>query len=148
MATRSFFTRVFGSVLALALLVHWGSTPGFAQQQAKMLYLVKGVASEAGAPTTPQQAVELLDGQVIPSMEALAQHQADGKILAGGIVVGARAGVWIMEASSHEEVTNLVRNLPFWGILEWEVTPLETFAHRATLEQQQVEMLKKKALMK
>jgi uncharacterized protein YciI len=108
-----------------------------------MLYVVKGVASEAGAPTTPQQAVELLEGPVIPSLEALAQHQADGTILAGGIVVGARATMFVVEAASHEEVTKLVRNLPFWGILEWQVTPLETFAHRAALERQQVERLKK-----
>ena len=106
-----------------------------------MLYLVKGVASQAGTPTMPAQAIELLQRQVIPSLEALAQHQTDGKILAGGIVVGARAAVFIVEAASHEEVTNLVRNLPFWGILEWEVTPLETFTHRATLERQQVEKL-------
>jgi hypothetical protein len=108
-----------------------------------MLYLVKGVASGAGAPTTPQQAIELLEGPVIPSLAALAKHQADGTILAGGIVVGARACVFVLESPSHEEVTNLVRNLPFWGLLEWQVTPLETFSQRATLERQQVEMLKK-----
>ena len=142
MRARNFFIGSVRVVLAVALPVAWNATPSIAQESGKMLYLVSGKATAAGAPTSPQQAIELLEHLVIPSLDALAKHRAEGKILAGGILVGARAGVFVVEAASNEEVTDLVRNLPFWGILEWKVTPLESFANRARVEREQVEQLK------
>ena len=104
-----------------------------------MLYLVEFEATESGAPNGREQTLELLDKTVIPSLEKLA---TDGKIHAGGLLVGARAGVFIVAAGSHVEVTELVRALPAWGVWDWKVTPLESFAYRADVEKQVVKILR------
>lgn len=105
----------------------------------RMLYLVEFQATEAGAPTTKEQAIELLEKLIVPSLETLAK---DSSVKAGGLRVGARAGVLIIAAKSHEEVTEFVRLLPAWGVWGWKVTPLESFANRADLEKKMVQQLK------
>ena len=45
-------------------------------------------------------------------------------------------------AQSHDEVTELVRALPAWGVWGWKVTPLESFANRADLEKKVVQQLR------
>lgn len=136
------FERFVG-VMALALIttLFIAATPPSVDAQGNMLYLVEFKATEAGAPTTREQAVALLEQLVIPSLENLAK---DGKIRAGGLLVGARAGVFIVAATSHDEVTGLVRALPAWGVWGWTVTPLESFAHRANLEKKMVQQLRAK----
>lgn len=133
----------FGRVTALGLITTLllAATPPSVAAQGNMLYLVEFEATEAGAPTTRDQAVALLEQLIIPSLENLAK---DGKIRAGGLFVGARAGVLIVAASSHDEVTDLVRALPAWGVWGWKVTPLESFAHRADVEKKMVRQLRAK----
>jgi hypothetical protein len=109
------------------------------ERNATMLYLVEFEATQAGAPTSREQTIELLDKLVIPTLESLGK---DGKVRAGGIVVGTLAGAIVVGAKSKDEVTELVRALPAWGIMQWKVTPLETFAHRADLEKKVVQGLR------
>ena len=104
-----------------------------------VLYLVEFETTQAGVPTSREQTIELLDKLVIPTLESLGK---DGKVRAGGIVVGTLAGAIVVEAKSKDEVTELVRALPAWGIMQWKVTPLETFAHRADLEKKVVQGLR------
>ncbi|HEV8328571.1 MAG TPA: muconolactone Delta-isomerase family protein [Nitrospiraceae bacterium] len=104
-----------------------------------VLYLVEFEATEAGAPTSREQTIELLDRLVIPTLESLGK---DGKVRAGGIAGGTLAGAFVVGAKSKDEVTELVRALPAWGIMQWKVTPLETFAHRADLEKKVVQGLR------
>jgi muconolactone delta-isomerase len=104
-----------------------------------MLYLVEFEATQAGAPTSREQTIELLDKLLIPTLESLGK---DGKVRAGGIIAGAHAGAFVVGANSKDEVTDLVRALPAWGIMQWKVTPLETFAHRADLEKKTVQGLR------
>jgi hypothetical protein len=104
-----------------------------------MLYLVEFEATQAGAPTSREQTIELLDKLVIPTLESLGK---DGKVRAGGIVVDTLAGAFVVGAKSKDEVSELVRALPAWGIMQWKVTPLETFAHRADLEKKVVQGLR------
>ena len=126
-------TRMVIATLAFMLL----SYPAAAQSET-MLYLVEFEA-EAGAPTSRDQVIGLLSTQVIPSLESLSK---DARIRAGGALVGARAGVFIVAAKSHDEVTEMVEALPFWGFLRWKVTPLESFGHRVALERKVVERLR------
>ena len=131
-------------VMALTLITMLGvvSLPAsVAAQGENMLYLVEFRATEAGAPTTREQAIELLEQLVVPSLESLATA---GKIRAGGLFVGSRAGVFLVAAKSHDEVTELVRALPAWGVWGWKVTPIESFAHRANLEKKMVKELSAK----
>ena len=135
------FERFIGvTALALITTVLMASTPPLVSAQGEnMLYLVEFKATEAGAPTTREQAIELLEKLIVPSLESLAR---DGKIRTGGLLVGARAGVFVLGAMSHDEVTKLVRALPAWGVWDWKVTPLESFAHRADLEKKVLQGLR------
>ena len=86
-----------------------------------MLYLVKAelVENSISAEAFPQ-----VFGQLIrPSLESLAK-MIDEKKLMGGIPAGQRAGFFIMDAQSNEEVDRILGGLPFWGLLNVSVTPL------------------------
>ena len=106
-----------------------------------MQYLVEGTGGPGFA--SPEEAVEILQNTVLPSFDALMKLEKDKKILAGGLPVADRAVVCIVEASSHEEVDRLVRQLPLWGALEWSVIPLQSFAGRAAQERETVAALTK-----
>ncbi|TDJ70753.1 MAG: hypothetical protein E2O38_10160 [Proteobacteria bacterium] len=132
------FIGVTALVLIIAVLMA-STPPSVAAQGENMLYLVEFKATEAKPPTTREQAIELLEKLIVPSLENLAK---DGKIHAGGLLAGARAGVFIVGAKSHDEVTELVYALPAWGVWHWKVTPLDSFAHRADLEKKVVQGLR------
>ena len=132
------FIGVTALVLFIAVLMA-STPPSVAAQGENMLYLVEFKATEAKPPTTREQAIELLEKLIVPSLENLAK---DGKIHAGGLLAGARAGVFIVGAKSHDEVVELVYALPAWGVWHWKVTPLDSFAHRADLEKKVVQGLR------
>lgn len=96
-----------------------------------MKYLVNGTGGPASA--SPAEMSAFLKNVVLPSLDQLVKLEKEGKIT-GGVPVGDRALVFIIEASSNEEVDNLLRSLPIWGVLEWKVTPLQTFEGRAAIE--------------
>lgn len=106
-----------------------------------MKYLVIG--SEGPGFATPEEAVEILEKGVLPTFDALTKLEAEKKIVAGGLPVGDRAFVFIAESASNEELDQLLRNIPAWGVFKWQVTPLQSFAGRATQERDVVKRLKK-----
>ena len=73
--------------------------------------------------------MKLYDDVIAPSLKILAEWETAGKIN-GGIVMGDRAGVFVIEGSSSEEVDEMLQSLPFWIVLEWTVTPLVGFQDR------------------
>ncbi len=93
-------------------------------------------------PGPPQETLRHLRGMVIPAHEILLKLEADGKVLAGGVMSGRRGIVLIVEAASNAEVSQLLASLPVWGSHEVEVTPLESFEERLALLRQQAEHLK------
>jgi hypothetical protein len=105
-----------------------------------MQYLVVG----SGGPgfASPEETVEVLEKGVLPAFDAVEKLEEDGKILAGGLPVGDRAFVFIAEAASNEELDRMLRNIPVWGVLQWEVTPLQSIAGRAAQEREIVEEIK------
>jgi hypothetical protein len=107
-----------------------------------MRYLVTG--SEGPGFASPEEAVEILEEIVLPTFDVLLKLEAQKKIVAGGLPVGDRAFVFIAEAGSNEELDRLLRSLPAWGVLEWHVTPLQSFAGRAAQERDLVKQFKKK----
>lgn len=106
-----------------------------------MKYLVVG----SGGPgfASPEEARQVLESIILPSIDALIQLEKKKKILAGGLPVGDRAFVFIIEAASHEELDLVLRGIPMWGSLDWEVTPLQSFSGRAAKEREVVAGLKK-----
>lgn len=69
---------------------------------------------------------------VIPSYEQLIKLESENKIK-GGLLAGQRAGAFVMEASSHDEIGKILRTIPFWGMVKWKITPLQSF--KSALEQ-------------
>jgi hypothetical protein len=103
-------------------------------------YLVEG--TRGPLPPSPEQALALLEETVLPHFEYMIRMKAEGKILAGGVPVGDRAFVCIIEASSNDEADRIVRDMPAWGLLEWKVTPLQSIEARAEMERKVVQALK------
>ncbi len=106
-----------------------------------MQYLVTGEYVETGALLPPDQLVGMIRQVVIPSHDALVDLKAKGKLLAGGYSVGQRAGAFIFEADSNEELDAMLQGLPYWGIIKFKVTPLESVEGRGERDRQQVEQL-------
>ena len=104
-----------------------------------MRYLVTG--SEGPGFGSPQEAIEVLEKGFLPTFDTLMKLEAE-KIVAGGLPVGDRSFVFIAEATSNEELDRLLRSIPAWGILNWKVTPLQSFSGRATQERDEVKKLK------
>jgi hypothetical protein len=106
-----------------------------------MKYLVIG----SGGPgfASPEEAIKVLEEVVLPSFDQLIALEKKKKILAGGLPVGDRAFAFIAEAASNEELDQMLRELPMWGSLDWEVSPLQTFSGRAAQERSIIKKLKK-----
>ena len=105
-----------------------------------MKYLVIG----SGGPgfASSEETLAVLENIILPSFDYLIKLENEGKILGGGLPVGDRAFVFIVEASSNDELDRMLRNIPMWGSLEWEVTALETFSGREEQERRFVDVLK------
>jgi hypothetical protein len=107
------------------------------------LYLVTAEYVEPGPLLPPQQVVQMVESIILPSFEALEELARQKKIVAGGLVSGARSGAFILDAASNAEVSRILMELPFWGVVKWDVTPLESFRERHTEERNSIERIKK-----
>ena len=112
-----------------------------AAERQKMKYLV--TASEGPGWSTPEEALKVLEKGVLPTFDILLKLEAEKRIVAGGLPVGERKLIFILEASSNEEVDQVLRDIPLWGVLKWEVIPLESFDGRAQKERSVLSELKK-----
>lgn len=106
-----------------------------------MKYLVIG----SGGPgfSSAGEAAQILEEVVLPSFDRLIKLEASKKIVAGGLPVGERTFVFVVEAASNDAVDEMLRDIPMWGTLQWEVTPLQTFKGRAEKERRFVKALRK-----
>jgi len=115
---------------------------GKRKEDRAMKYLVTGSSGQVG--TTAEDMIDLLENLVLPGFEALKKLESENKILAGGVPVSERAVVFIIAVASNEELDQVLRGLPFWGILEWQVVPLQSFEGRAFHEHRMVQQRKKR----
>jgi hypothetical protein len=105
-----------------------------------MTYLVSGNAGPGFA--TAREALQVLENVILPGFDAIIAMEAAGKIVAGGVPVGDRSFVFIAEAPGNDALDELLRDLPMWGVLQWTVTPLQSFAKRAAMERKAVDAIK------
>jgi hypothetical protein len=105
-----------------------------------MQYLVEGTGGPGFA--TAAEALTVLESEILPGFAAVIKLEAEKKILAGGLPVGDRAFVFIIEAANNDEADRLIRGIPFWPVLQWKVTPLQSFSARAAAEKAVVAALK------
>lgn len=106
-----------------------------------MKYLVH--ACDGPSFRSAEEMIPVLEKIVLPGLEAMADLEANKTILAGGLPVGERALVFIVEATSNEELDAMLRKIPLWGMLTWEVTPLQGFKTRADQERATLMRMKK-----
>ena len=97
-----------------------------------MLYLVSAqlIDNSISAEAFPQ----VFERVIRPSLESMAK-MVDEKRVTGGVLAGQRAGAFILEAQSNEEADKILGALPFWGLLNFSVTPLVPV--RAAIERDQ-----------
>ena len=69
---------------------------------------------------------------VLPSYEMLIKLEGEGKIK-GGLLAGQRAGVFVIDAESNDDLGKKLRSIPFWGMVKWKTTPLQSLT--SALEQ-------------
>ena len=108
-----------------------------------MRYFVKAEYVELGAILPAEDFIPMVENLIIPSFEKMAQLENEKKILASGIVSGAKAGMFIVDVASNTELTALLQSFPFWGILKWDVIPLDSPEERIIVEKQFLENIKK-----
>lgn len=106
-----------------------------------MLYHVSGEYIE-GPLLSHQQIIQRLEHAIMPGLEACAKLVAGKKILAGGVVAGLRASMFILEAESHEEVNRILQSLPLWTLNTWKITPLVSFENQIPQVREHLEHLK------
>ena len=87
-----------------------------------MRYLVIGTAVNVGVAIPPQQLAQMLDTVIAPGLDMLAKWEREGRIH-GATFAGRRANCLIIDAASHEELSDLLTTRPFWGLLDWKITP-------------------------
>ena|SRR3990167_5244368 len=131
---------LFIIIAVLCFISSLSAQVSYSQEAKPMKYLVKGTGGPASASPADMDAI--LQNVVLPTFDQLIKLEQEGKIT-GGVPVGDRAFVFIVEASSNDEVDKLLRSLPIWGVLEWKVIPLQTFEGRAAIERKIVEGSKK-----
>ena len=118
--------------------------PAFAdshEMQATNSYLVEGNYIDPGAMMPPEAGMKLYDEAIGPSLKMLADWEAAGKIK-GGIVLGARAGIFVIDASSNAAVDKMIQSLPFWMMLDWTITPLVGYQDRLDRDTAHMKMMK------
>jgi muconolactone delta-isomerase len=84
-----------------------------------MLFYVKATLNEQ--PPMPR---EQFTGMMASTWQVIKQLENNGKVVAGGALVGQRAGVVIVDVESNEELADLLNRLPLSAYLEWEVVPM------------------------
>jgi hypothetical protein len=106
-----------------------------------MRYLVTG----SGGPSSPmrEDMIDILENVVLPGFEALSKLEGENIILAGGVPAAERAIIFIIDAQSNEELDQILRGLPFWSVLEWQISPLVSFSGRAFHERKVLQQLKR-----
>ncbi len=86
-----------------------------------------------------------MSNRIYTSIEAAVKLEEEKKVIAGGVLVGKRTGVVIVEVDSNEELDRLLTSLPFWGLMKIEVSPMQTFKEAVTRTRESLKQIKEAA---
>ena len=115
-----------------------GRSPAY-EGRGVVRYLVTGKSIEE--LLSPEQVTAMTEHLIIPSLDALAKLDRDGKGT-GGVVVGQREGCIVLDVASPEELDQILTSLPFWGVVEWTVQPLLSFEAAAKRSRDLLQQMK------
>jgi len=105
-----------------------------------MLYLVTAEWIE-NPGATAEEAAAVWKQMVDPSVRDLARLVRE-KTIMGGVFAGERAGCFIIDCKSSEELGQVIRDLPFWPRLKWNVRALESFESVNAMERKLFDRVK------
>jgi hypothetical protein len=94
-------------------------------------YLIEMTFTPFASLLTPQEVVAFTERFALPTLDALQNLAAAGRILAGGTPLAAAGFSFIARVSSPEDLEEMVTGLPLWTRAQTRVVPLGTFESRA-----------------
>jgi hypothetical protein len=93
--------------------------------------LRKGAQNELRAER--DQLTQFIRGTILPSVESLAQLQAQGKVVPGGYPIGRPTIMLLVDAESEEELYEIVEGLPIWE--QVEITRMQVLEELVSLDE-------------
>ncbi|MHB1606821.1 MAG: muconolactone Delta-isomerase family protein [Leptospirales bacterium] len=95
-----------------------------------MQYLVDmKLRSSLGNPS-PAEGAAFIENVILPTLDRCQSLASEGKILAGGPVVGAIRLAFVAEAQTPKELEKVIVGLSIWPMMETVIVPLTTFGDR------------------
>ena len=83
---------------------------------------------ESADPLLPiDQLARVVRKAILPSLEALRELQAQGKVVTGGYPIGDRFMVFVVEADSEEHLQQMLEDVPLYGMAKTKVRLLQGF---------------------
>ena len=83
---------------------------------------------ETADPLLPiDELVRVVRKSILPSLEALRNLQARGKVVTGGYPIGDRFMVFVVEADSEEHLWEMLEDVPLSGMAKMKVRLLQGF---------------------
>ncbi len=95
-----------------------------------MKFLVELDHVKTGQPFTEDGARSFVEGIIYPTIAKAEQLAQEGRIVAGGPVLGRIALRFIADVETAEQLDQLISSLPLWLVAETRVTPLIDFRDR------------------
>ncbi len=106
-----------------------------------MKFLVNFEGTDVAVSTNPREYAMMIESFLIPSLQAIEKWEKEGKVV-GGVYAGERAGSVIMDADSPEELSRTLARLPFWGVVNMNVSPMQSFSSAIEQTKEQLNSLK------
>ena len=101
-------------------------------------YLIEMKPVPTGTVLTPTEGTAFTERFVLPTLDACRRLLAEGRIIAGGPVLGTTTFSFILRAASPEEAEAVVTSLPFWPRTHTTLVPLGSFEQRAATVRQRL----------
>jgi len=106
-----------------------------------MRFLVTMEHIDTGEAPPPREMGAFLENIVLPSVKILGEWEKAGKAK-GGILAGRRGAAFILDVDSHEQLSDMLRSVPIWGVSDIDIVPLESIDHRYKTDGETAKQLK------
>lgn len=98
-----------------------------------MQHLVQMKITPQARPANDEEGFNFVNNLIVPTLKRCQQLQQEGKIVAGGPISGTIGLAFVVETDTLKELDQLLTTLRAWPRMETTVTPLTTFADRASV---------------
>ncbi len=106
-----------------------------------MRFLVTMEHIDTGEAPPPREMGAFIENVVLPSVKMLGEWEKAGKAK-GGILTGRRGAAFIIDVDSHEQLSDMLRSVPIWGVSDIDIVPLESNDHRYKVDGEMAKQLK------